>query len=93
MITGVSVEPVINDNKFTNFNPELYPLSSTEKVKVVEEKYFPLQNYYNYIWAMKTREEIFRLAEETQKKANEIIKQGHDRSSGKYFEPGVSDDF
>lgn len=26
-IREVSVEPVLNDNKFTNFNKELYPLS------------------------------------------------------------------
>lgn len=35
MITEISIEPVFNDNKFTSFNPELYPLSESEKVKVV----------------------------------------------------------
>lgn len=72
-ITEISVEPVINDNKFTNFDPEQYPLEQSEKVKVVEEKYFPLQNYYNYIWAVKSSEEIFRIAQETEKKAQEAL--------------------
>ena len=35
MITDVCVEPVFTDNKFTNFNPEQYPLNESEKVKVV----------------------------------------------------------
>jgi hypothetical protein len=49
-IKEIRVEPVINDNKFINFNEELYPLNEDEKVKVVEERYFPIQNYYNYIY-------------------------------------------
>ena len=35
MITDISVEPVFMDNKFTDFNPQLYPLNESEKVKVV----------------------------------------------------------
>lgn len=83
---------MFNDNKFTNFNPDLYPLNESEKVKVVAEKYFPLQNYYNYICAMKSKEEIFRLAEETQQKAKEVLKKGYDSSSGQYFDPTLSAD-
>ena len=86
LITNVTVEPVFNDNKFTNFNPEHYPLNENEKVKVVEEKFFPLQNYYNYIYAMKSQEEIFKLAEVTQQKANEIINKRNRKRGGNYVE-------
>ena len=86
LITNITVEPVFNDNKFTNFNPEHYPLNENEKVKVVEEKFFPLQNYYNYIYAMKSQEEIFKLAEVTQQKANEIIKKQKRNKGTNYVE-------
>lgn len=83
---------MVNDNKFTNFNPDLYPLNESEKVKVVDEKYFPLQNYYNYICAMKSKEEIFRLAENTKNILAEVIRKGYDRNSGSFFNPAVSAD-
>lgn len=85
-ITDISVEPVFTDNKFSNFNPEHYPLNENEKVKVVKEKFFPLQNYYNYIFALKSKEEIFKLAEVTQKRANEIIQKQKEKRGGKYVE-------
>jgi hypothetical protein len=52
---------------------------------VVQEKYFPLQNYYNYIWAMKSKEEVFRLAEATQKKAEEILRQKAKSKKGRNY--------
>jgi hypothetical protein len=55
-------------------------------VKVVEEKYFPLQNYYNYIWAVKSKEEVFRLAQATQQKANEILNRQTKRRKANYVE-------
>ena len=73
MFFEITLEPVINDNKFTNFDPQLYPLEQHEKVKVVDEKYFPLQNYYNYIQAIKTNDQLFRIAKETEKKATEAL--------------------
>ena len=66
-IKEVSVQPVINENKYTTFNEEDYQLDEKEKVKVAEEKFFSVQNYYNYIYAEQLNEEIYRFVAETQK--------------------------
>lgn len=58
---------MINENKYTTFNEEDYQLDEKEKVKVAEEKFFSVQNYYNYIYAEQLNEEIYRFVAETQK--------------------------
>ena len=62
-------DPVINDNKFTNFNEDLYPLNQDEKVKVMEQRYFPLQNYYNYIHDLELKKELSRFVIEDEEQA------------------------
>ena len=38
----------------------------------MEERYFPLQNYYNYIYDLEINKEIFRIVEE---KENRVTKE------------------
>lgn len=73
------MDPVINDNKFTNFNEEQYPLNEDEKVKVLEERYFPLQNYYNYIYDLELKKELSRFVADGEEKVMGIV--GRERFS------------
>lgn len=66
-IKEIRADPVINDNKFTNFNEEQYPLKEDEKVKVLEERYFPLQNYYNYIYDLELKKDLSRSVADNEK--------------------------
>lgn len=57
------VEPVVADNCFSNFSEEQYPITDHEKLRVCEERYFPLQNYYNYVYELEHQKGISRVAE------------------------------
>jgi hypothetical protein len=57
------VEPVVADNCFSNFSEDQYPITDHEKLRVCEERYFPLQNYYNYVYELEHQKGISRVAE------------------------------
>ena len=72
-IKELTVEPVLNTNQYITFNEADYPLTEDEKVRVVEEKYFSVQNYYNYIYEEKIQQEVQRFAGEADKEVNEAV--------------------
>ena len=49
-IKDVKVEAVLPNNNPNTFDEANYHIEQEQRVQVVEEKYFPVQSYYTYIY-------------------------------------------
>ena len=49
-----------------SFNENDYQLSSEDKVKIVKEKVFKVQNYYNYLYELETKKKVSEVNEKIQ---------------------------